>query len=430
MSLDIEIRTLGALIQIGKSNNHYAQTAMLELNSDYFYNVHTRCVFGIINKLFNSGELFDAISLSGLIPDNSYSFFQDSLRAEYYTSNLLLHDVEILASYATLRKQMNILRSTIKDASKETLPSHALELINNSLSEIAASNLKQKDTVRSYETIAEEFLSEQGEDDSYTHVDIPGMPPVPNNALIIIAGRSGHGKTFFAMHLMDKLIDAKQGKQCLYFNLEMAERTMLERHATLLGFTGETRKELIQNALPSLIEKNVSLISVPQITIEEIETQSRLAALREPLNVIVVDYLSLVTSKIKGEKNYMEQNNIAKRLAALSLELKCNVIGLIQVNRDFKTRVIADRIPQVADSAESMGSVHSATWWLGINQPQNDDYSSEFKDLFQIGCRKNRHGANFFLDLDFRNGQFFKRIKPFYETNPVSHGLYMRKIKF
>ena len=212
---------------------------------------------------------------------------------------------------------------------------------------------------------------------------------------------------------MDAIIDARPGEQTLYFNLEMHPRVMIERHALLLGARGANRKEVIANAAPKLMQKNVSLVSVPMITIEQIEAESRLAALRQPVCCIVVDYLGLVGSKAKYDAKYQQQNDIAKRLAALSMELDCVVILLAQVNRDFKTRPIGDRCPLTSDAAESSGSVHSSTWWIGIDQPQNDDPSGDYQDLFMVECRKNRGNANFSLKFTFKNGMFWKYQKPF-----------------
>lgn len=262
--------------------------------------------------------------------------------------------------------------------------------------------------------IADEFLSEDYEDNTEIHVDIPGLPPVPNRALITIAGRSGHGKTFFALHLMDKLIDALPNKQTIYFNLEMDERVMMERHATLLGIQGNSRKDRISNGLGILLPKNVCIVSEPMITIEEIETECRIAAIIRPIGVIIVDYIGLIRSKARSERKDLEQGDIAKRLAALSLSLNCIVIALIQVNREFKNRPVGQRCPVTSDASESMGTVHSSSWWIGIDQPQADSNEPEWRDQFLVECRKNRGDAGLFdLKLKFKHGMFSKWERPF-----------------
>jgi replicative DNA helicase len=415
--MDLEIRTIGALLSIGDHKKHLIQQSMMELSEDCFYSHDTRDIYLIIRKLFDKQEHFDVISILALIPDNRFEFFQRTLRDEFYTANFLTHDIEQLNNYRTLRKQLLILQATLDSAIDENSPSIALNLISDSLSALTETvNVTKNQNKESVQTMVDEWFSQE-EDNNYIYLEDTQFPRVPNQSLITIAGRSGHGKTFIAMYLMDKIIDQLPGKQNIYFNLEMNKHVMLQRYAGLLGYTGGTDREIVQNALPELLKKNMYFVNLPMITIDQIETISRLSALSQPVGVMVVDYLGLITTKSKAERNDLDQSGIAKRLAALSIELNCVVIALIQVNRDFKNRPVGERIPRPEDSSESMGSVHSATWWLGIDQPQKDDPSIEYKDLFQLGCRKGRNGETFFFDLDFRDGQFFKRDNKSYQSS-------------
>jgi replicative DNA helicase len=430
MSMDLEIRTIGALLAIGEPNNHKSQQAMLLLEDDYFYNSNTRSIYQIIRKQFDSKQQFDVVTISALIESDRYEFFQHTLREEYFTANMLKHDIEQLGQYRTLRKQLLILSSALDSASTETIPSIALTIIADSLNSLTTTVHTNRDnTKESIIEMIEEWF-DQPEDNNFIYLDSSPFPPVPNQCLITIAGRSGHGKTFIAMHLMDLLIDQLPQRQHLFFNLEMHKRVMLQRYATLLGHSGDSERALVKNALTDLIKKNLYFINLPMITIEQIEMTARISALTQKVGVIVVDYLGLIKAKARAERNDLQQSDIAKRLAALGIELDCIVIGLIQVNRDFKNRPVGQRVPRPEDSAESMGSVHSATWWLGIDQPQKEDPAPEYKDLFQMICRKNRHGEPFYIDFDFKNGMFFKREKRFSEYTPKISSHYPYKNDF
>lgn len=412
---EIEIRLISALIHIGDPKNIRVQNAMLKIDRECFYDMDHRILFELLHDLFTKGKPFDFVDFITLVPNEQYHLVTKAVHEDYMFPHHIEHDVAQLVAYRTLRKQIKILVDTLNASFTEKLPEDSLEAIRENIQALSnTGSASQASIVRSYEVIADEFLSETEEDNSQFYVDIPGLPPVPNRALITVAGRSGHGKTFWALHLMDKIVDVHPDKQSLYFNLEMHERVMMERHAKLIGVHGTTRKEVISNAMAKLIPKNVSLISVPMITIDQIETESRLAALRKPLAVIVVDYLGLVGSKARYEAKHLQQSDIAKRLAALSLELDCVVICLIQVNRDFKTRPVGERCPRPEDASESMGSVYSSSWWLGIDQPQLDDPSGDWQDMYMIECRKNRgdHGL-FSLKLKFKNAQFWKYERPF-----------------
>lgn len=412
---EIELRTLSALIHLGDPKNVRVQTAMLQLDRDCFVNNDHRIVFELIQELFAKGKAFDFVDFITLVDGNQYHIVNSAVNEHYLFPNNLEHDVEVLLAYRSLRKQLHTLVNAVNRGLEQTLPDDAIHAIHEELQLLSALNLANNTSiVRSYEDEIDEILTEEIEQQSDFPVNIPGLPRVPNRSLITIAGRSGHGKTFFALYLMDAIIDAHPDKQTLYFNLEMHPRVMIERHAMLLGAHGSTRKELIASVTSQLMAKNVSMVSVPMITIEQIEAESRIAALKKPLCCIVVDYLGLVGSKAKYEAKYIQQNDIAKRLAALSLELDCVVICLIQVNREFKNRPIGDRCPLTSDAAESSGSVHSSSWWLGIDQPQNDDNSGEYKDLFMVECRKNRGDSGMFsLKLKFKNGTFSKYHRPF-----------------
>jgi replicative DNA helicase len=422
---EVELRVISALTHIGEATNINVQKAMLLLDDHCFQNLDYRQMFEIIRDLFKQGKEFSYVTFISLVPDNIYEIVFGMVKDGYLEVKFLLQDIQQLLHYRAWRKQLKILVDAVNGSMDALTAEESLNVITEQLQRMNQTiSTTRKSYLRTYETIADEFLSEECGDDSQFLVDIPNLPPVPNRSLITIAGRSGHGKTFFALYLMDKIIDEQTNKQTLYFNLEMHERVMMERHAKLLGVQGNNRRETISNGISLLLDKNVSIISEPMITIDEIETECRLASLRIPLAVIVVDYLGLIRSKTKSERKDLEQGDIAKRLAALSISLDCVVIALIQVNRDFKNRPVGHRCPMPQDSAESMGSVHSSSWWLGIDQPQHDAEDPQWQDMFQVECRKNRGDSGMFkLRFQFKNGMFSEFHRSFsYKSKEITSG--------
>lgn len=413
-ALEIEYRVLGALIYLGKPNHTAVQQAMIQLDGEAFAFRPNQLLFEVISEQFRVEGDFDLVTLSTMT-DPRCDPVTSMLKDAYYTPNMLTSDTVTLCNYRTLRRQLVLLVNMLNDVVAELNASDALGIIHEHLEQLhQCVNPEMDNRVISYEQHIEAELQGNNAPLSEISVDIPQLPPVPLRALITIAGRSGHGKTFSAMYLMDKLIDALPGRQSLYFNLEMHPRAMLDRHAILLGAKGESIRERISSVAPQLLDKQVSLISVPMIVIEEIESISRIAALKQPIAVIVVDYLGLITSKAKSERKDIEQNTIAKRLAALSIELDCVVILLVQVNRESKNRPVGERCPVPSDAAEGMGSVHSSSWWIGIDQPYLDNQDPEFQHMFQFQCRKNRGESGLFkINFEFRNGRFGEYRKPF-----------------
>lgn len=275
----------------------------------------------------------------------------------------------------------------LESSFKKITAEDALVIIDEQLKDLIWKVSGKSTNGRTNKEIAEEMLKDDYEDDTQIVVDIDGLPPIPNYALITIAGRKEAGHNFFAMHLMNKIIDALPEEQALYFNLKMGDPS-----------------------LNTIMSNKVSLISSSSLTIEIIETHSRLAYLKEPISVIVVNHIELIRTKGISERKDLEQTEIAQRLTALSLTLNCVVIALVEINDGLKDRPVGGRCPMTDDAIDSIGTIYSSSWWLGIDQPQIDTTDMDYKDLFQIKCRKTRFGEGLFsLDLNYKNGEFFSR---------------------
>lgn len=415
-SEEIELRFLCALIHLGDPNNNRVQNAMLQVDSDCFHYRDHKVLFKLLEELFIKKEAFAFVDLISLVPEEQSDLVTQAVKDDYMFTNHLEHDLSKLVAYRTLRKQIKIMRQSLNVSFQHALPEDSLEAISESLQAISETVCQGN---KSYKRNAKEILDEiltngiiSGED---FLVNIPDLPPVPNEGMITIAGRSGHGKTFFALYLMDKIIEHFSSKQAIYFNLEMRDHILLERLAILNGFKSGSQLETLKRAQENIAAKNLTLVTKSALTIEEIETESRLSAMQQPISVIVVDYLGLIRTRVKHDSNHLQQSDIAKRLASIATDLKCVVLCLIQVNRDIKNRPVSDRCPIPTDSAESMGSVDSSSWWLGINQPQNDlPDDDNFRDVFEVVCRKSRtENTGFRLQLKFKNGTFSKYYRPF-----------------
>lgn len=412
---EIEVRVIAALTHIGNPHDLKVQKAILLLDDQCFHNQDCRQMFKIVGELFSQQQRFTYVDFVTSIPRELIPTASLMVEDQYFSVIFLEEDVQKLLAFRAWRMQIRILIDAVNQSLDCHNPEDSLIAISDELQKISHSTqITSKPYKRSAEDILDEILTlgeVYGQD---FKVDIPGLPPVPDESMITIAGRSGHGKTFFAMYLMDKIIDVKPDRQALYFNLEMRDAILLERLAILNGFRAENQLATLKKGAGKIISKNLTIFTKDATTIEEIETEARLSAMQCPLSVIVVDYMNLVRSNAKAERQDLQQSDIAKRLAGLATSLKCIVLCLIQVNRDIKNRSIGERCPIVTDSAESMGSVNSSSWWLGINQPQNDDTDAQWQHMFQVHCRKNRGDSGMFqLNLKFRNGMFSEYEKPF-----------------
>lgn len=398
---DAEIGVIGALVFQGNHASIHVQKAMLQIESSFFYKSIHQELFNVIKKCFDNKHPFDFVALAGMGFDGETTDLINRMAENFFTASRLFYEIDDLKRNHELRQQIHLLKKTYISCNKEPLASLSQDLLFDGLQEIGNIRVKKLEDGATYEEIKLAHEAGEFKNNEIVKTGIDGFEDCRNGSLITIAGASGAGKTFFGIYLMDCIARYQQSKQCLFFSLEMARNEIWERHLAILN----------GRQIPS---NKFRVYDQPRIDIEYIETVCRLQSLQIPLSVIVVDYLTLVTSKSKYDRDDLKMSDISQRLAALSLELNCVVICLSQVNRDASKRDKSDRCPYPTDVADSVGSVRSSSWWIGIDRPETYSDALTDKNLFTAKCRKNRRGENFEAYFDFNNGCFKSRPKPFF----------------
>ena len=187
--------------------------------------------------------------------------------------------------------------------------------------------------------------------------------------LIIIAGRPSMGKTAFATNIASNICNGKNNDNktnVLFFSLEMSSEQLATRVISELsqissegirtGNLSKTDFEKIIVASEQL--KNLSLFidDSPALTISSIRTRSRRLKRKFGLDLIIIDYLQLITgeSKNSNDNRVKEISDITRGLKAIAKELNIPVVALSQLSRKVEER--EEKRPQLADLRES-GSI-------------------------------------------------------------------------
>jgi replicative DNA helicase len=174
--------------------------------------------------------------------------------------------------------------------------------------------------------------------------------------LIVMAGRPGMGKTAIALTLTKEF--AQLGGKALFISLEMSSEQLAKRYMSLIGDIANWK---MRNGVltPMEIEKIIHVANNQNIEffidddregkLEQIKAKARLHKSRKGLDLLVVDYLQLMT----GSKQSREQEvaEISRGLKLLAKELKCTVMVLAQLSRKPEDR--ADKRPMLSDLRES-----------------------------------------------------------------------------
>jgi replicative DNA helicase len=197
--------------------------------------------------------------------------------------------------------------------------------------------------------------------------------------LLILAGRPSMGKTALAVNVAfhaarhyqgeidrDGRERAKDGGRVLVFSLEMSAAQLAMR--LLSDFSGVggdriRRGELTRTEFMAVKEAARELDQLPLmiddtggISIGQLAARARRVARSTGLDMIVVDYLQLVTASNsrRSDNRVQEVSEITQGLKAIAKELNVPVVALSQLSRQVENR--DDKRPQLSDLRES-GSI-------------------------------------------------------------------------
>jgi replicative DNA helicase len=197
--------------------------------------------------------------------------------------------------------------------------------------------------------------------------------------LIVIAGRPGLGKSTLAVD-MARTASVKHGKTSVIFSLEMSERELRDR---IISAEGKLRLhdmktphtlqpsdydriadavERIQAGGPLIIDDTATT------TVAQIRAKARQIKAKHGLDLIVVDYLQLMTSGSRVENRQQEVSEFSRQLKILAKELEVPVIALSQLNRGPEQR--QDKRPMLSDLRESGALEQDSDIVLMVHRPE------------------------------------------------------------
>lgn len=167
---------------------------------------------------------------------------------------------------------------------------------------------------------------------------IQNLGKIKEHDLVIVAGKTGIGKTGFALNL---LIDLSKSYPCLYFNLEMSYETLIHRLIainTLIKIENLEKYSLLPQKLINKIDEVAN--DLTKRTIEVVNTSQSIEKIRSDVAmhdqskhfIVFIDHLGLISAR--GRTSYEIATKVAKELRKISLDNNCTIIALCQLNRD------------------------------------------------------------------------------------------------
>ena len=219
--------------------------------------------------------------------------------------------------------------------------------------------------------------------------------------LILVAARPSMGKTAFVLNIAQH-VAFKVEKTVAIFSLEMSKEQLVNRLFALesqvdsqslrTGNLKDTDWEKLIEGAGIIGRSNLIIDDTPGISISEMRSKCRKYKLEHNLELIIIDYLQLMSGSVGGrsESRQQEISDISRSLKALARELNVPVIALSQLSRAVEQR--PDHRPMLSDLRESGAIEQDADVVMFIYR---DDYYHKDKDrpnIAEIIIAKQRNG--------------------------------------
>nr|WP_296263666.1 replicative DNA helicase [uncultured Merdimonas sp.] len=411
-SIEAEQSVVGAMLM-----DKDAITAASEMisGSDFYQSAYG-IIFDSMVELFNEGKPVDLITLQERLREKdvpaeiaSLEFVRDLVAAVPTSANVKYY-AQIVADKAMMRRliKLNEEIENVCYAGKEPLEA-VLEKTEKSVFE-----LLQRRNTGEYVPIREVVLNalDRIEKASKSKGTVTGIPTgfidldyklsgLQPSDLILVAARPSMGKTAFVLNIA-QYVAFKKDKSVAIFSLEMSKEQLVNRLFSLESQvdaqalrTGNMKdsdwEKLIEGA--GIIGQSKLIIDdTPGISVSELRSKCRKYKLENDLDLIIIDYLQLMTGSVgrSSESRQQEISEISRSLKGLARELNVPVIALSQLSRAVESR--PDKRPMLSDLRESGAIEQDADVVMFIYRDEYYNKDSEYKKQAEIIIAKQRNG--------------------------------------
>tara|TARA_B100001113_G_scaffold147606_1_gene121055 strand:+ start:434 stop:1786 length:1353 start_codon:yes stop_codon:yes gene_type:complete len=238
------------------------------------------------------------------------------------------------------------------------------------------------------------------------------MGGLQNSDLIVIAARPSMGKTALAMNIAQDIV-FKQKKKVGFFSLEMSSQSIALRMLSSLSAvefskirTGDYESSnddtrSVTQAIDMMQDCSMYVDDTGSITPMTLRSRARRMKRDTGIDMIILDYLQLMTLPDKSENRVNEIASITRQLKSLAKELDIPIIALSQLNRSLEQR--NDKRPFLSDLRESGSIEQDADVVMFIYRDDVYNPNSEDKNIAEINIAKHRNGPTGTAKLTFRS---------------------------
>ena len=384
------------------------------LHGDEFYAKQHGVLFDAMVELYNEDKPVDLITVQNRLKEknvppeiSSLEFVRDLLNIVNTSANIK-HYVQIVSEKALLRKLIKTNEEIVNDCylGKEKVETILEETEKKVFQLVQSRNTGDFVPIRQVVINALEKIEASaktkgnvtGISTGFLDLDYKtaGMQP---SDFILVAARPSMGKTAFVLNIAEHMA-FKDDKCVAIFSLEMSKEQLVNRLFSLESRvdaqqlrTGDLKdgdwEKLIESA--NVIGKSRLIIDdTPSISIAEMRSKCRKYKLEHGLDIVIIDYLQLMSGSGRSDNRQQEISDISRSLKAMARELNVPVIALSQLSRAVEQR--PDHRPMLSDLRESGAIEQDADVVMFIYRDDYYNKDSENKNIAEIIIAKQRNG--------------------------------------
>ena len=414
---EAERSVLGAVML----NKDVLSEVLEEVTADDFYNESHREIFRAIWELYKDNVAVDMLTVCEELKKRK-SLDMAGGRAYIATLTAEVPSTANAVEYAKIVAEKATLRQMIKTSEDITEKGYDAKMAAGEILDYAESGIfkiAQKIQKNDYAKIQDVLLNNIKIIDaaSQNKDKIVGIPTgfkdidektsgLQRSDLIIVAARPAMGKTAFALNIAQQSA-VKAGSSVIIFSLEMSKEQLGQR---LLAMQARVEMQKLKQgdldrkdwdritmALDELNNTKIVIDDTPGISIMEMRNKCRRLKAEQGLDLVVIDYLQLMSMQGKSDNRQQEISTISRNLKLLAREMDCPVIVLSQLSRAPEQR--QDHRPILSDLRESGSIEQDADIVIFLYRYDYYNENTDKPGVCEVNIAKHRSGPTDKVEL-------------------------------
>ncbi len=217
--------------------------------------------------------------------------------------------------------------------------------------------------------------------------------------LVIVGARPSMGKSAFGLNLTG-FAGLHAGRSVAYFSLEMPNDQLTMRllcsdarvdmQSVRHGSLKDEDWVQLASTLGPLASANIYMDDTSGITPSQLRSRCRRLKMQRGLDMVVVDYLQLMSADGKVENRQNEVSEISRNLKSIAKELNVPIVALAQLSRAGAQR--SDKRPILSDLRDSGAIEQDADVIMFLHREEYYDPNTEDKNIAEVIVAKQRNG--------------------------------------